>query len=104
MVKRKHSESEDSSEEGIEKELRTVTKTENNNEEKLPSAKKVKKMSLFQEQILQLQLKQIETVRESEERQQNMLERVLEEQRKSEEKERQKDREFFLEIGKHFSK
>ena len=60
------------------------------------NAKKIKNMSPFQEQILQSQIKQIETIRESKERQQKISERVLKEQRKSEEKERLYKRHIML--------
>ena len=58
--------------------------------------KKTKESSkLFYEPILDLQKEQLAAFKESEQRQQNLILTNIEKQNETEEKERQKDREFF---------
>ena len=74
-------------------------------EAKKPQKTKEKEASKsFYEQVLNLQKEQLAALKESEQRQHDLLLSILEKQSQSDEKERQKDREFFLELGKLFSK
>ena len=58
----------------------------------------------FQEQMLEIQMSQVNALKEAEERQQAFFQKMLEEQRKLEEGEREKERNFFLELAKLFNK
>ena len=67
--------------------------------------KKTKESSKsFYEQILDLLKEQLAAFKESEQRQQNSILTIIEKQNKTEKEERQKDREFFLQLGQLFSK
>ena len=67
--------------------------------------KKTKESSKsFYEQIVDLEKQQLAAFKESEQRQQNLILTIIEKQNETEEKERQKDREFFLQLGQLFSK
>ena len=74
--------------------------------ENLPKKKQKKKVnqkkSSFDE-LLALQKQQIEIQREQSEHYEKIMRQTLEEQRKMDKVERERDREFFLELGKVFS-
>ena len=70
--------------------------------EKTKKKKGNQKKSSFDE-LLALQKQQIEIQREQNERYEKMMREALEEQRKSDKEERERDREFFLQLGKVFS-
>ena len=53
--------------------------------------------------VLALQKQQIEIQREQNERYEKMMRETLEKQRKSDKEERERDREFFLQLGKIFT-
>ena len=57
-----------------------------------------------QEELLEISKAQLKSLEESEKRQQEFYAKFIEEQRKEEAKEREKDREFFMNLGKLFSK
>ena len=73
--------------------------------ENLPKKKQKKKVnqkkSSFDE-LLALQKQQIEIQREQNEHYEKIMRQTLEEQRKMDKVERERDREFFLELGKVF--
>ena len=74
-------------------------------EKQTKDSKKTKEsLKSFSEQILHLQKEQLAAFKESEQRQQNLILTIIEKQNETEEKERQKDREFFLQLGQLFSK
>ena len=58
----------------------------------------------FQEKLLEIQKAQLKSLEDSEKRQQDFLEKIIEEQRKEEAKKKYEDREFFMNIAKLFSK
>ena len=70
--------------------------------EKTKKKKGNQKKSSFDE-LLALQKQQIEIQREQNERCEKMMRETLEEQRKSDKEEWERDREFFLQLGKVFS-
>ena len=57
-----------------------------------------------QEELLQISKAQLKSLEESEKRQQEFYAKFVEEQRKEEAKEREKDHEFFMNLAKLFSK
>lgn len=74
-------------------------------EKQTKDSKKTKEsLKSLSEQILDLQKEQLAAFKESEQRQQNLILTIIEKQNETEEKERQKDREFFLQLGQLFSK
>ena len=58
----------------------------------------------IQGEVLEIQKAQLKLLEDSEKRQQDFLEKIIEEQRKEDAKEKEKDREFFMNIAKLFSK
>ena len=69
---------------------------------KPPKPKKLK-LSDFQREVLSLQQSQIDTMRENEIKQQQAMIELFEKQQEAEKNERERDREFFLELGKLFA-
>ena len=57
-----------------------------------------------QEELLEISKAQLKSLEESEKRQQECYAKLIEEQRKEEAKKREKDREFFMNLAKLFSK
>ena len=57
-----------------------------------------------QEELLEISKAQLKSLEESEKRQQEFYAKFIEEQRKEEAKEREKDHEFFMNLAKLFSK
>ena len=68
----------------------------------MPKKKGNQKKSSFAK-LLALQKQQVDIQREQNERYKKMMRETLEEQRKSDKEERERDREFFLQLGKVFS-
>ena len=76
----------------------------NAKEEKNKKTDKEKKAKVsFQQQLLELQQNQLKSFQDSEVRMQEMMLQVFEEQRKADMAEREKDREFMLQLGKIFA-
>ena len=78
---------------------KTVSKTK---KAERKNERKVRKLT-FQEQIIQLQTEQMAIAREAEGRNATFLQKVMEEQRKSDAQEREKDRELLLTLGRLFA-
>ena len=73
----------------------------NNKSKKSKKPKKESKVS-FQENLLALQREQLQRLEETEKRNQEFMVRLMENQRTGESEEREKDRQFFLELGRMF--
>ena len=58
----------------------------------------------IQEELLEIQKAQLKSIEDSNKRQQGLIEKIIEEQRKEDAKEKEKDREFFMNIANLFSK
>ena len=83
-------------------ETRTRKTKQKQNSKKTKKTKESSKS--FYEQILDLQKEQLPAFKESEQRQQNLIVTIIEKQNETKEKQCQKDREFFLQLGQLFSK
>ena len=59
--------------------------------------------SLFQQQLLELQENKLQSFQDSELQMQEMMLKIIEEQRKADMAEREKDRKFMLQLGKTFA-
>ena len=73
----------------------------NNKWKKSKKPKKESKVS-FQENLLALQREQLQRLEETEKRNQEFMVRLMENQRTGESEEQEKDRQFFLELGRMF--
>ena len=63
---------------------------------------KTKKKDNFQEEVLEVKKQQLNFFQESEKRHMEFMEKILTEQKKSDEAGKEKDRYFFLQLGKTF--
>ena len=63
---------------------------------------KTKKKVTFQEEVLEVQKQQLNFFQESEKRHMEFMEKMLTVQKKSDEAEKERDRDFFLQLGKIF--
>ena len=77
-----------------------IKKTKKSN---VKSKEKVPRQS-FQEQMIKLQKMQLKAFKESEKRQQQFFEQMIEVQSKDNAAEKEKDRQFFMELAKVLSK
>ena len=72
-------------------------------EEKNKKTRKEKPKNSFQQQLLELQGNELQSFQDSELRMQEMMLKIFEEQRKADMAEREKDRQFMLQLGKIFA-
>ena len=71
--------------------------------EKGRNEKKRKKTSDYQEELISVQREQMEQFKASEERHREFMREMMQEQRRQEMEERQRDRDFFLQLGRLFA-
>ena len=65
--------------------------------------KKQKKREYIQDQLIEIQQEHLAMLERSEKRHQEFMERMIREQKEQDKRERERDRTFFLELGKLFT-